>query len=123
MTVAIPNPGDLTPIGPIRSELPTPQHQQPSKALAAACASADLLLSTVTLDPALGGDHLATWSEDVVVIVTAGRSVPAKIHATGEMINLAGTRPASAILLGADKNDESLGVMRPSPSWQHPTRT
>jgi capsular polysaccharide biosynthesis protein len=122
LTVAIPNRGDVTPIGPIRSPLPTPQHQQASKALAAACAAADVLLSTVTLDPALGGDHLATWSEDIIVIVTAGRSVPAKIHATGEMIKLAGTRPASAILLGADKNDESLGVMRPSPSWQHPSR-
>jgi hypothetical protein len=79
-------------------------------------------LSTVTLDATLGGDHLATWSTDVAVIVTAGRSVAATLHATGEMIKVSGTRLTSAILIGADSSDESLGVVRPSPDWQRPVR-
>jgi hypothetical protein len=122
LTVAVPERYDVVPVGPIRPLVPSWQHRQANKEVAAACASADLLLSTVTLDPSLGGDHLATWSTDVVVIVTAGRSVAAKIRATGEMIKLAGTRLTSAVLLDADRSDESLGVVRPSPGWQQPAR-
>jgi len=122
LTVAVPERYDVVPVGPIRPLVPSWEHRQANRGLAAACASADLLLSTVTLDPSLGGDHLATWSTDVVVMVTAGRSVAAKIHATGEMIKLAGTRLCSAVLLDADKSDESLGAVRPSPGWQRPAR-
>ena len=70
----------------------------------------DALGTLVRLDPALGGEHLATWESDAVVMVTAGRSSWTKIHAVGEMIRLAGMRLASAVLVGADKTDESLGV-------------
>jgi capsular polysaccharide biosynthesis protein len=122
LTVAIPERYDVVPVGPIRPLVPSWEHRQANRELAAACASADLLLSAVTLDPSLGGDHLATWSTDVVVMVTAGRSVAAKIHATGEMIKLAGTRLCSAVLLDADKKDESPGAVRPSPGWQRPAR-
>jgi hypothetical protein len=78
--------------------------------VAAACASADVLLTLTTLDPSLASDHLYTWTADAVVVVTAGRSSWTKIHAVGEMIRLAGTRLVSAVLVGADKWDESLGV-------------
>ena len=122
LTVAVPERHDVVPVGPIRPLVPSWQHRQANKDVAAACASADLLLSTVTLDPSLGGDHLATWSTDVVVMVTAGRSVAAKIRATGEMIKLAGTRLSSAVLLDADRGDESLGAVRPSAGWQRPAR-
>ena len=122
LTVAVPEPHDVIPVGPIRPPAPVRQHRQASKELAAACASADLLLSIVTLDSSLGGDHLATWSTDVVVIVTAGRSVAAKLYATGEMIKLAGTRLTSAILIESDSNDESLGAVRLTPGWRHPAR-
>jgi capsular polysaccharide biosynthesis protein len=122
LTVAVPEPYDVVPVGPIRPLVPSWQHRQANKDLAAACASADLLLSTVTLDPSLGGDHLATWSTDVVVMVTAGRSLAAKIHATGEMIKLAGTKLSSAVLIDADRSDESLGAVRPSPGSQRPAR-
>jgi capsular polysaccharide biosynthesis protein len=122
LTVAVPEHHDVIPIGPIRPPLSARQHRQASKELAAACASADLLLSTVTLDSTLGGDHLATWSTDVTVIVTAGRSVAATLHATGEMIKMAGTRLTSAILIEADSSDDSLGVVGTSPDWQRPVR-
>jgi hypothetical protein len=118
LTVAVPEPHDVIPIGPIRPPRPERQYRQASKELASACASADLLLSTMTLDASLGADHLATWSTDVVVMVTAGRSVAAQLQATGEMIKLAGTRLASAILIGADSSDDSLGAVRASASWR-----
>jgi hypothetical protein len=78
--------------------------------LAAACASADLLLTLAALDPSFGGEPLATWATDAVVVVTAGRSSWTKINAVGEMIRLAGTHLVAAVLVGADKSDESLGV-------------
>ena len=83
-------------------------------ALATACSSANLLLTLATLDPAFGGDHLGTWTTNAVTVVTAGDSSAERIHSVGEMIRLAGTRLDSAILIGADKSDESLGVMDPA---------
>ena len=78
--------------------------------LAAACASADVLLTLATLDPATGGDYLSTWATDAVAVVTAGKSSSVRIHAVGEMIRLRASASASVVLLGADKGDESLGT-------------
>jgi hypothetical protein len=107
--VAIPDPHEIAPAGPFS---PTPPDAQSTLAsqVAAACDSADVLLTLVTLDPSLASDHLATWTADAIVVVTAGQSSWTKIHAVGELIRLAGTRLASAVLVGADKWDESLGV-------------
>ena len=90
---------------------------QAGDALVASYASADVLLTLVTLDPALGGDHLATWAANAVVVVTAGQSSAERIHGVGEMIRLAGTRLDSVVLIGADKSDESLGLT-PRPDEQ-----
>jgi hypothetical protein len=116
-TVAVPDPDDTAPIGPLRSVTSpvltgTPQAEaaQSSPELAAACASADLVLTLATLDPASGAAHLATWATEVVVIVTAGRSSATSIHSVGEMIRLAGTRLVSVVLTGVDKSDDTLGV-------------
>jgi len=105
LAVVVPDPGDDLPSGPLDS---ASLRAQP--ALAKTVRSADLLLTLVTLDPALGGDHLATWATDAIVMVTAGRSSWTKIHAAGEMIRLADTHLVSAVLVGADNADESLGV-------------
>jgi capsular polysaccharide biosynthesis protein len=109
LAVAVPDPDEFAPVGPFA---PTSPQTQPTLAsqVAAACASADVLLTLVTLDPSVGGDHLATWAADAVVVVTAGRSSWLKIQGVGEMIRLAGTRLVSAVLVGSDKTDESLGV-------------
>ncbi len=109
LVAAVPDPAEFAPIGPLRPTSPRAQTAVAGE-LAAACASADLLLTLITLDPSVGGEHLATWAADAVVVVTAGRSSWTKIHAVGEMIRLAGTRLVPAVLVGADKTDESLGV-------------
>ena len=111
LLVAIPDPDDVAPAGPLHRG---PGSAESAERLAAACASADLLLTLASLDPSLGGDHLAGWAHDAVVMVTAGRSTSARIHAVGEMIRLAGMKLTSAVLVGADKTDESLGELDPS---------
>jgi capsular polysaccharide biosynthesis protein len=107
--VAIPDPHEIAPVGPFSATPPDDQSTLASQ-VAAACDSADVLLTLVTLDPSLASDHLATWAADAIVVVTAGRSSWTKIHAVGELIRLAGTRLVSAVLVAADKWDESLGV-------------
>ncbi len=49
-----------------------------------------------------------------MAVVTAGKSSVEKIYSAGEMIRLAGTRLDSVVLIGADKRDDSLGVLDPA---------
>jgi len=116
-------PGDsVAPAGPLHPAASSAARPDPE--ITRACQGADILLSLVQLDPALGGEHLATWARSAVVMVTAGAASWAKIHAIGEMIRLAGTRLVSAVLIGADKTDESLGAAYPHPPAHdapHPT--
>jgi hypothetical protein len=117
--VAAPGRGSAALAGPLpqarRAQPGTPD--APGEAVAAVYASADLLLSLVTLDPAAGADHLPTWADSAVVAVTAGASSGTRIHAVGEMIRLAGTPLVSAVLTGADQADKSLGAI-PTPAYQ-----
>ena len=111
LAVAIPERDDVAPSGPLGRVSAWDQHSSFSQAVAAACGSADLLLTLVSIDPSAGGEYLRTWAADAVVIVTAGRSTWTKINAVGEMVRLSGTRLVSAVLVGADRTDESLGAV------------
>ncbi|MBV9384063.1 MAG: hypothetical protein JOY82_02710 [Streptosporangiaceae bacterium] len=110
LVVAVPEPGDVVPVGPLDHGPAQDQRSSFTEAVAAACAAPSVLLTLVSLDPSLGGEHIATWAADAVTMVTAGRSSWTRIHGAGEMIRLSGARLASAVLLGADGADESLGV-------------
>jgi hypothetical protein len=46
------------------------------------------------------------------VVVTAGRSSAAEIRSTGELVRAAGLNLRGGILVGADKNDESVGLFK-----------
>ncbi|MGH3167427.1 MAG: hypothetical protein ACRDN0_16240 [Trebonia sp.] len=107
--VAVPARADVAPVGPVRGTDAPATWAEPDQALVAACSSADLLLTLVTLDPAVGGDHLTTWASEAIVAVTAGRSSAERVHSVGEMVRLAGIRFNSAVMIGADKSDASLG--------------
>lgn len=113
LVLAVPNGNDVAPVGPVRHASSQAQSAPDGDALAGAYASADLLLTLASLDPLLGAEHLTTWATDAVVVVTAGRSSWRTLYAVGEMIRLAGTRLLSAVLVGADASDESLGAGRP----------
>ncbi len=114
--VAMPEAGDVTPAGPVRQSPPPPRTRPVGPALEAAYESADLLITVATLDPSVGADHLATWAHSVIVMLTAGRSSATKVLATGELIKLSGAPLTSAILLGADKKDDSLGALPSQPA-------
>lgn len=107
--VVTPERDDIALVGPIPDSQTDPAQVSPE--LAAACASADVLLTLATLDPGSGADYLSTWATDAVAVVTAGNSSTVRIHAVGEMVRLAGMRLVSVVLIGADNGDESLGLV------------
>jgi capsular polysaccharide biosynthesis protein len=110
LVIAIPERDDEVPIGPFAHGSQNGRRSSFGEALTTACPSPDLLLTLAPLDPSLGGDHLATWTADAVAVITAGRSTWTKIRAVSEMIRLADTRLVSAVLVGADEADDSLGM-------------
>jgi capsular polysaccharide biosynthesis protein len=113
VVVAVPEPDDVLPSGPMRSSGGTAQQfAPPSDSLLSACRQADLLISIAELDPALGGDHLATWATDAVALFTSGRTHGGRAYAVGEMLRVAGLH-VTGVLIGADKTDESLGYPVP----------
>lgn len=81
-------------------------------AVAAAYASADVVLVAASFDPALGGEYTATWATEAVVVITAGASSAEKIQSVGEMLRAAKVHVHSAVVLGADSDDESWGHVR-----------
>ena len=115
--MAVPERDDMAPAGPLPPFNSPPGRAQAPDPLVTSDVSADLLLTLATLDPAVGGDHLATWATNAVVVVSSGESSAERIHGVGEMIRLAGMRLDSVVLLGADKSDESLGLT-PRPEEQ-----
>ncbi len=119
LVIARPDADDAVPLGPRPgpgSALPDPH--RPSRPLDRVYAAAEVTLTLTMLDPALGADHLATWASDSAVILTVGESTGTKIHTIGQMIRLAGVTLVSGILLGADKDDVSLGAIDLGvPSW------
>ena len=118
LVVVVPGQDDVGPAGPLRPS--SPPARRPAPEVARACGPADVLFTLAQLDPALGAEHLATWASGAVAVVTAGRSSWAKIHAVGEMARLSGTPLVSAVLVGADKTDESLGAAPPAEPAQAP---
>jgi hypothetical protein len=110
VAVVVPDRHDVAPVGPLESPVSPVGSAPADETLMLACRDADLMLSLVDLDPAHGGEHLATWATEAVAVVTAGRSTAVRIHAVGEMVRLSGARLGSVVLLGADKRDESLGL-------------
>ncbi len=71
---------------------------------------ADALLVLASVDPAFGAEHLAAWANKAVVVVDTSKARAATITATGQLLRRAGIAIRSAILIGADpEDDESAG--------------
>jgi capsular polysaccharide biosynthesis protein len=111
LTVAVPESSIAPPTGPRRRNSAAAGSPSIDPELDHAYHSADLLLTLVAIDPALGADHLSSWASDAVVVLTAGKSSATKIRTTAELIRLSGTDLVSAVVVGADKFDDSLGVL------------
>ena len=109
LVVAVPDPYAVVPVGPLDCLTSQVLPAAPEE-LTAAYRSADLMFTLVTLDPSMGAEYLATWASDAVVVVTAGQSSATRINAVGELIRRSGTELVSAVLVDADKSDETLGM-------------
>lgn len=109
-------PAGLAPAGPVSKPGPAEHQTRPAADpdIAAAYSDADLLLTLAVADPAVGADYLRSWGTGSVVLVTAGQNSASKLHATAEMIRLAGLRIVSAVLLGTDRTDDSIGAWVPA---------
>lgn len=83
---------------------------------------ADVVVALADLEPAMGAEHLNPWVEDVVVLVTAGRSSAERLRTTGELIRSAGLRLPFVLMVGSDQFDESLGLPLPSSGGRPPWR-
>jgi capsular polysaccharide biosynthesis protein len=110
LSVAVPAKDEVLPAGPVHRSRQGRAAVSTDDDLVNAYSEADVLLTLVSLDPALGADHLRTWVGDTVVMVSAGRATWMRIHAVGEMIRLARIPLVSAILAEADRTDESMGL-------------
>lgn len=71
---------------------------------------ADVVVTLAEVDPAVGLEHLWSWVDEVVVLVAAGRSSAERLRTTGELIRSADLRLLFAMMVGADRSDESLGL-------------
>ena len=105
VVLVTPERGGLAPIGP----LPAPMLGTPMDGIVNVHAAADQFITLATVNPATGGAHLKSWGDEVVAVVTAGKSSVTRVQAAGEMVRFAGARLTSAVLLGADAKDDSLG--------------
>jgi hypothetical protein len=55
--------------------------------------------------------HLCAWAGDAVALVTAGRSRAEWLAANATMLELAGVRLRSVVLLDSSDDDDTLGVI------------
>lgn len=84
---------------------------------------ADVVLTLVEVEPAVGLDHVGTWADEAVFVVTAGRSSAERLHTVAGLARSAGLRLLFSVLVGSDRTDESLGVPEQvEASWAEPRR-
>lgn len=92
--------------GPVAAQLP---HDDGESRLGRAWFDADVVLTLVTVSPALGAEHVRPWATTAAAIVTAGKSSVAIVHATGELVRLAGLELETVVLLRTDPTDKTVG--------------
>jgi capsular polysaccharide biosynthesis protein len=73
---------------------------------------ANAVLVFTTVDPGRGAWHL-NWAKQAVVTVTAGRSSAQAVNSTAALLRAAGITIRSGVLIGADAQDESIGLLQP----------
>jgi hypothetical protein len=76
----------------------------------------DAVLVLATVNPAFGANHIASWATESVVMISAGAASGARISATAQMLENGGVKVDSAILVGADRNDETAGIAGNEPA-------
>ena len=72
----------------------------------------NVVLVLTKVDPARGAWHLE-WAKQAIVSVTAGRSSARSVSSTAVLLRAAGLTVRSGVLIGADAEDESIGLLQP----------
>ncbi|MFC5729981.1 MULTISPECIES: hypothetical protein [Nocardioides] len=70
---------------------------------------AAVVLTLAPLELDAGIDELASWSTDIVMLVTAGRTGAERLGSLGDLVRTAALELRGALLVGTDRTDESLG--------------
>jgi hypothetical protein len=73
---------------------------------------ASTVLILTAMDLARGAWHLS-WTKQAVVTVTAGRSSAQRVSSTAVLLRAAGITIRSGVLIGADADDQSFGLLQP----------
>lgn len=76
--------------------------------------TSDTVMVLASIDLGLGAHHLARWATRAVVFVTAGRSTATTLRSVADLLRVAGVELDSAILVGSDRNDDTLGLFESS---------
>ena len=70
----------------------------------------DAVLVLATVDPAFGAAHIASWATEAVVMVAAGEASATRVLAAGQMLRSAGVATRAAVVVGAERDDETFGM-------------
>jgi len=89
---------------------PPAELARPDRELAELMRRANVVFVLTSLDPALGAVNLGEWASKAVVVVSNGRSTVQGLRSVAQMLDAAGVELDSAMLVGADKGDESYGA-------------
>ncbi|HEV2070477.1 MAG TPA: Wzz/FepE/Etk N-terminal domain-containing protein, partial [Acidimicrobiales bacterium] len=70
----------------------------------------DVVLALATLHPDVGAHYVSNWATRAVAVVTCGRSTFTALRSASQLLRTAGIEIASAVLVAADPNDDTLGT-------------
>jgi capsular polysaccharide biosynthesis protein len=70
----------------------------------------DATLVIADLDPSIGADYLLTWTQQVMIVVTSGRSSAERVTTAADLVRTAGLETRVAALLHPEPTDDSSGT-------------
>ena len=70
----------------------------------------DVTLVVADLDPSVGADYLVTWTDRVMIAVTAGRSSAEMVRTAADLVRTAGLEFRLAAVLRTERTDDSSGT-------------
>ena len=70
----------------------------------------DITLVLADLDPSVGADHVKAWSDQAIVVVTAGRSSAERVRTAADLVRTAGLDLRFAAVVRTERTDDSSGV-------------
>ncbi len=73
--------------------------------------AADVVLVVTDLDPGIDVENLTSWVDQVVPLVSAGRSTAELLESSAGLVRAAGLTLPFAMMLGSDARDESSGLV------------